>query len=67
MKKKQSAKDWLDDLFDWEAKHPIAFASPRALVEARLIEAMEKARRPRQRTQRNGMASLPRRRKSAAA
>ena len=51
--------DWLADLFDYEAKHPIAFASPRALVEARLIAEMDKVRRPR-RPQRNG-TSLHRR------
>jgi hypothetical protein len=61
--KKMTDEEWLRDLFDWEAKHPIAFASPRALVEARLIADMEKARRPRRRTQRNGTA---RRRNGAA-
>ena len=45
-------RDWLDDLFDYEAKHPIAFASPRALVEARLIAEMDRARSPRRRAHR---------------
>ena len=67
MKKKQTAKDWLDDLYDYEAKHPIAFASPHALMEAHLIAEMDKARRPRRRTKRNGTADPRRRRNGAAA
>jgi hypothetical protein len=55
-------RDWLDDFFDYEAAHPVAFASPRALLEARMIEAMDKARRPR-RAKRMAVAS----RKLAAA
>jgi hypothetical protein len=55
-KKKLTAEEWLRDLFDYEAEHPIAFASPRALVEARLIAEMDKARRPRRRAHRNGVA-----------
>lgn len=39
-------RDWLDECFEYEAAHPIAFASPRALVEARLIAELDKARRP---------------------
>jgi hypothetical protein len=46
-RKKLTDEEWLRDLFDYEAKHPIAFASPRALIEARLIAEMDKARRPR--------------------
>jgi len=60
-------RDWLDDLFDYEAKHPIAFASPSALAEARLIAKLDKARRPRRRTQRNGTVHFHRRRNGAAA
>jgi hypothetical protein len=52
--KTQRKRDWLDDLFDYEARHPIAFASPRALVEARLIAEMDRARSPRRRAHRNG-------------
>jgi len=55
-------RDWLDDLFDYEAKHPIAFASPGALREARLIAELEKARRSLRRARRNG---APPRRKAA--
>lgn len=64
-KKKMTAEEWLRDLFDYEARHPIAFASPRALVEARLIAEMDKARRSRPRVHRNGVAQ--RRRKAAPA
>jgi hypothetical protein len=63
MKKKQAALDWLDDILDYEAKHPIAFASPRALVEARLIAEMDEAHR----SQRHGAARSHRRRSSVAA
>jgi hypothetical protein len=54
MKAKQRARGWLEDLWDYEDKHPVVFASPRALVEARLIAAMERTRRPRRRDGRNG-------------
>jgi hypothetical protein len=40
---------WWDDLMEYERTHEIAFASPRALLEARLIEAMDKARHPHRR------------------
>jgi hypothetical protein len=43
--KTQRKRDWLDDLFDYEVEHPIAFASPRALMEARLIAVMDQGRR----------------------
>jgi hypothetical protein len=62
--RKLKGEDWLRECFDYEAKHPIAFASPRALLEARLIAEMEKARRPRRRARRNGVAH---RRKAVAA
>ena len=48
---------------EYERTHEIAFASPRALLEARMIAAMDKARRPHRRTHRNGVA---RRRKTVA-
>jgi hypothetical protein len=57
-------RDWLDECFEYEATHVSAFASPRALLEARMIEAMDKARRPHRRAHRNGVA---RRRKTAVA
>lgn len=67
MKTRQTTRDWLDDLWDYEARHPVAFASPRALVEARLIAEMDKARRPHRRAQRNGAARHQRRRNGATA
>ena len=42
--------DWLDECFEYERTHEIAFASPKALLEARLIAATDKALRPRRRT-----------------
>ncbi len=42
----------LEELWDFEDKHPVVFASPRALLEARMIAEMDKARRPH----RNGVA-----------
>lgn len=56
MKKKLTVDEWWDDLMEYERTHEIAFASPRALLEARMIEAMDKARRPRRRAHRNGAA-----------
>jgi hypothetical protein len=60
--KTQQRRDWLDEVFEYEASHPIAFASPRALMEARLIAELDKARRPRP-AQRGGVqrrGTLPR-------
>jgi hypothetical protein len=55
----------LEELWDFEDKHPVVFASPRALADARLIAALERARlNRRRRTPRNGVA---RRRKAVAA
>ena len=62
--KRKRKRDWLDECFEYERTHEIAFASPRALLEARMIAAMDKARRPRRRAGRNGVAA---RRKTAAA
>ena len=56
MKKKLSADEWWDDIVEYERTHEIAFASPRALLEAHMIAAMDKARRPRRRVHRNGVA-----------
>ena len=63
MKRKLTPKEWMDDLLEYERTHEIAFASPRALLEARMIAEMDKARRPRRRNRRNGVA---RRRKLVA-
>jgi hypothetical protein len=56
MKKKLTVDEWWDDLMEYERTHEIAFASPRALLEARMIEAMDKARRPHRRAHRHGVA-----------
>ena len=49
MKKKRTAEEWWNDIVEYERTHEIAFASPRALLEARMIAEMDKARRPRRR------------------
>ena len=56
MKKNLTPQEWMDDILEYERTHEIAFASPRALLEARMIEAMDMARRPR-RAKRKGPAS----------
>jgi hypothetical protein len=60
---KLSSEQWWNDILEFERTHEIAFASPRALVEARLIEALDKARRQRRRATHNVTA----RRRPAAA
>ena len=50
----------LEELWDFEDKHPVVFASPRALLEARMIAEMDKARHPRRRARRVGVGNLPR-------
>ena len=47
MKTKLTPTEWMDDILEYERTHEIAFAAPRALLEARIIEVMDKARRPR--------------------
>jgi hypothetical protein len=65
VKTKLTSKEWMDDLLEYERTHEIAFASPRALLEARMIAEMDKVRgRRRHRSRRNVLA---RRRKTAAA
>jgi hypothetical protein len=59
----RAADKWWNDIVEYERTHEIAFASPRALLEARMIAEMDKARRPHRRNHRNGVA---RRRKVAA-
>ena len=54
--KKLKGEDWLRDCFEYERTHEIAFASPRALLEARMIAEMDKARRPQRRARRTGAA-----------
>ena len=59
-----AAEKWWNDCAEYEATHEIAFASPKALLEARMIAEMDKARRPRRKA---GRAGGPRRPKAAAA
>ena len=59
MKKKPTAEEWWNDIVEYERTHEIAFASPRALLEARMIAEMDKARRPRRRARRNGAVRPP--------
>jgi hypothetical protein len=47
-----AAEKWWNDIVEYESTHEIAFASPRALLEAHMIAAMDKARRPRRRARR---------------
>ncbi|MBI4026522.1 MAG: hypothetical protein HY360_16165 [Verrucomicrobia bacterium] len=56
MKKKLTAEEWWDGILEYERTHTIAFASPRALMEARLIAEMDKARRHHRRARGNGVA-----------
>ncbi|MBI2948047.1 MAG: hypothetical protein HYY23_10385 [Verrucomicrobia bacterium] len=57
----------LEELWDYEDRHPVVFASPRALAEARLIAELERAKRShRRRANRNG-ASRARRKPKALA
>ena len=44
----------LEQLWDYEAKHPIVFASPSALAEARLIAELGRVKRGRRRGHSNG-------------
>lgn len=53
MKKNRAARQWLEALWEFEAEHPVAFASPRALVEARLIARLGATRQPRARRRRH--------------
>ena len=64
MRKKLTAEEWWNDIVEYERTHEIAFASPRALMEARMIAAMDKARSPRRRARRAGTA--PRRKAVAS-
>jgi hypothetical protein len=47
----------LEELWDYEAKHPVVFASPRALAEARLIAVLG-AVKPRLHSRGNGGAQV---------
>ena len=55
----------MEELWDWEAKHPVVFASPSALAEARLIAELDR-QRSRRRARTKAAAPRPPRRKPAA-
>lgn len=57
----------LEELWDFEDKHPVVFASPRALAEARLIAELDRVNRGVRRGRRNGAATHTSRRKLAVA
>src|SRR5436853_7003547 len=57
VQKKLKGEDWLEECFEYERTHEIAFASPRALLEARLIAELDKARSPHRRAHRNGIGN----------
>jgi hypothetical protein len=59
-----AAEKWWNECAEYERTHEIAFASPRALLEARMIAEMDKARRPHRRAHLNGATH---RRKTVAA
>lgn len=65
VKRKLTAEEWWNDILEYERTHEIAFASPRALLEARMIAEMDKARRPKRRT-RSGAAASRRKAVTAA-
>jgi len=43
----------LEELWDFEDKHPVVFASPRALADARLIAELNRVKRGRRRGRSN--------------
>lgn len=56
MKKKLPTDKWWDDLMEYERTHEIAFASPGALREARLIAELERLKQNRRRRRRKAVA-----------
>lgn len=55
----------LEELWEFEDKHPVVFASPRALAEARLIAALERSKRNHRGRARGNGATHSRRRNGA--
>jgi len=53
----------LEELWEYEARHPVVFASPRALAEARLISDLGRAKSSRRRGRGHGAVRRPSRRK----
>jgi hypothetical protein len=65
MTQKRTKSLSLEQLWDYEAKHPIVFASPSALAEARLIADLGRGKRSRHRSRSNGAVHSSARRKLA--
>jgi hypothetical protein len=63
MKVKRTKPMSLEELWEYEASHPVVFASPRALADARMIADLERTKRSRRQHSHNGLA---RRLKAAA-
>jgi hypothetical protein len=57
----------LEELWAYEAGHPVVFASPRALAEARLISDLGRAKGSHRRGRRNGAVHRASHRKLATA
>ena len=57
----------LEELWDFEDKHPVVFAAPRALAEARLIAELDRVKRAHRRGRNNGTILRTSRRLAAAA
>ena len=66
MKMKRTKPISLEELWAYEDKHPVVFAAPRALAEARMIADIERLKRSR-RARKNGAAHGASRRKLATA
>ncbi|PWU21252.1 MAG: hypothetical protein C5B50_02085 [Verrucomicrobia bacterium] len=49
-----AAEKWWNECAEYERRHEIAFASPRALLEARMMAALDTARRSHHRARPNG-------------
>ena len=56
-KKTLTDEKWLRDIFEYEAKHPIAFAAPSALAHARALVQLDEARKALRRAKRKGATS----------
>lgn len=56
----------LEELWEFEAKHPVVFASPRALADARLIAELDRVKRSRRRGRGNGVGHRASRRLATA-
>jgi hypothetical protein len=67
VKVKRTKRVSLEELWEYEATHPVVFAAPRALAEARLISDLFRAKRNSRRVRRNGATPPASRRKLVTA